>query len=44
MLRARRGDIILCHDGGGDRSETYRALRTVVPELKRRGFTFVTLP
>ncbi len=44
MLRAGRGDIILCHDGGGDRSETYRALQTVVPALKRRGFSFVTLP
>lgn len=44
MLRARPHQIILCHDGGGDRSETYRALRTVVPALLERGFTFVTLP
>lgn len=44
MLQAGRGDIILCHDGGGDRSETYAALKKVVPELKHRGLDFVTLP
>ncbi|WP_375489063.1 polysaccharide deacetylase family protein [uncultured Jatrophihabitans sp.] len=44
MLRARPHQIILCHDGGGDRAETYRALRTVIPALLRRGYTFVTLP
>lgn len=44
MLRARPGDIILCHDGGGDRSETYAALERVIPALKRRGYRFVTLP
>ncbi|HET6152546.1 MAG TPA: polysaccharide deacetylase family protein [Marmoricola sp.] len=44
MLQAGPGDIILCHDGGGDRSETFRALQVVLPELKHRGFHFVTLP
>jgi peptidoglycan/xylan/chitin deacetylase (PgdA/CDA1 family) len=44
MLRAGAGDIVLCHDGGGDRSQTYHALQRVIPELKHRGFTFVTLP
>ena len=44
MLAARPGDIVLCHDGGGDRSETYHALRTVIPQLKARGLKFVTLP
>jgi peptidoglycan-N-acetylglucosamine deacetylase len=43
MLRAQAGDIILCHDGGGDRSETIQALRTVIPALKQRGLTFVAL-
>ncbi|GAA4629707.1 hypothetical protein GCM10023196_052140 [Actinoallomurus vinaceus] len=43
MLRARAGDIILCHDGGGDRSETIQALRTVIPALQGRGLTFVAL-
>lgn len=44
MLRTRRGDIVLCHDGGGDRSQTFAALQRVVPELKHRGLQFVTLP
>jgi peptidoglycan/xylan/chitin deacetylase (PgdA/CDA1 family) len=43
MLAAKGGDILLCHDGGGDRSETIKALRTVIPELKKRGLTFVAL-
>jgi peptidoglycan/xylan/chitin deacetylase (PgdA/CDA1 family) len=44
MLKARTHDIILCHDGGGDRSETYHALKKVIPTLLHRGHTFVTLP
>ncbi|MFL6056520.1 MAG: polysaccharide deacetylase family protein [Actinoallomurus sp.] len=43
LLRAQAGDILLCHDGGGDRSETIRSLRTVIPALKQRGLTFVAL-
>lgn len=43
MRTAKGGDIILCHDGGGDRSETLTALRSVIPELKKRGLTFVML-
>ena len=39
----RRGGVILMHDGGGDRSQTVRALRILVPELRRRGFRFVDL-
>ena len=44
MLQAGPGNIILCHDGGGDRSETYAALQQVIPALKRRGLHFVQLP
>ncbi len=44
MLAARPHDIILCHDGGGNRSETYAALTTVIPALLARGWRFVTLP
>lgn len=43
MLAARPGQIILCHDGGGDRSQTYNALRAVIPALKARGLQFVAL-
>jgi peptidoglycan-N-acetylglucosamine deacetylase len=44
MLATRRHDIILCHDGGGNRSETYHALTKVIPTLLHRGYKFVTLP
>ena len=43
MLAARPGQILLCHDGGGDRSQTYSALRTVIPALTARGYRFVAL-
>ena len=43
MLAARPGQILLCHDGGGDRSQTYAALKTVVPALVARGYRFVAL-
>jgi peptidoglycan/xylan/chitin deacetylase (PgdA/CDA1 family) len=33
-------DIILEHDGGGDRSNTVAALRIFIPELLARGFVF----
>ncbi|HTW20794.1 MAG TPA: polysaccharide deacetylase family protein [Mycobacteriales bacterium] len=42
MLQGRPNDIVLCHDGGGNRSETVRALRKVLPEWKHRGY--VTIP
>lgn len=44
MLAARRHNIVLCHDGGGDRSETYAALEYVLPRWKDAGYRFVTLP
>jgi peptidoglycan/xylan/chitin deacetylase (PgdA/CDA1 family) len=43
LLAARPGDILLCHDGGGDRAQTLESLRTVLPMLNRRGLQFVTL-
>jgi peptidoglycan/xylan/chitin deacetylase (PgdA/CDA1 family) len=43
LLGSKAGDILLCHDGGGDRSETISALRTVIPALQKRGLTFVAL-
>ncbi|HEY4280992.1 MAG TPA: polysaccharide deacetylase family protein [Conexibacter sp.] len=38
------GAIILMHDGGGDRSETVGALEQIIPELKRQGYRFVSIP
>lgn len=43
MISAEPGDIILCHDGGGDRSQTVEALRRALPYLKSKGFTFLTI-
>ncbi|MGH3549382.1 MAG: polysaccharide deacetylase family protein [Pseudonocardiaceae bacterium] len=43
LLAARPGDILLCHDGGGDRAETLESLRTALPALTDRGLQFVTL-
>lgn len=41
VLAARPGNIILCHDGGGNRSETVAATAQVLPALRHRGLTFV---
>jgi peptidoglycan-N-acetylglucosamine deacetylase len=43
LLTARPGDILLCHDGGGNRAQTLESLRTVLPALTRRGLQFVSL-
>jgi peptidoglycan/xylan/chitin deacetylase (PgdA/CDA1 family) len=43
MLRARPGDILLCHDGGGDRSQTVASLKHVLPRLKDKGLEFIKL-
>lgn len=37
------GAIILCHDGGGDRSQTVAAIREAIPYLKEQGYTFITI-
>ncbi|MER7272947.1 polysaccharide deacetylase family protein [Dactylosporangium sp. NPDC000244] len=43
LSRSRPGHIMLCHDGGGDRSQTIAALAQVLPRLRARGLTFATL-
>jgi polysaccharide deacetylase family sporulation protein PdaB len=40
---AKSGDIVLLHDGGGDRSQTVQALKSILPTLKKQGYQFVTL-
>lgn len=37
------GDVILFHDGGGDREQTIKALEKILPELQKQGYTFVTV-
>lgn len=36
------GDVVLMHDGGGDRSQSLQALNTLLPRLQARGYTFIT--
>ena len=43
MLKARPGEIVLCHDGGGNRTETVKALRKVLPSWQRRGLKTIPL-
>jgi cellulose synthase/poly-beta-1,6-N-acetylglucosamine synthase-like glycosyltransferase/spore germination protein YaaH/peptidoglycan/xylan/chitin deacetylase (PgdA/CDA1 family) len=35
------GNVILLHDGGGDRSETVKALPRIIDELRARGYELV---
>jgi peptidoglycan/xylan/chitin deacetylase (PgdA/CDA1 family) len=43
IMRSRAGDVVLCHDGGGDRSLTVAAVAAAVPVLRGRGLYFTTL-
>jgi polysaccharide deacetylase family sporulation protein PdaB len=43
LSNARKGDIVLFHDHGGDRRQTIAALKIILPELKKRGYKFVTI-
>lgn len=43
LLTVEPGQVILMHDGGGDRSQSVEALRQALPILKSRGYRFVTI-
>lgn len=43
IMKATPGDIVLMHDGGGDRSQTLEALRSALPKLKKEGWRFITI-
>ena len=38
-----RGEIVLLHDGGGDRSATVAALPRIIEQLKAQGYEFTTV-
>ncbi len=38
-----RGQIVLLHDGGGDRQQTVDALPTLIHELRAKGYEFTTV-
>jgi len=37
----RSGQVVLLHDGGGDRAQTVAALPAIIAQLKARGYRFV---
>ncbi|HKX31669.1 MAG TPA: glycosyltransferase [Blastocatellia bacterium] len=39
----QRGQVILLHDGGGDRAQTVAALPLLIRELRARGYRLVTI-
>src|SRR5262249_28325342 len=39
----KRGQVVLLHDGGGDRSQTVEALPRLIHELRARGYRFTTV-
>lgn len=41
---AGKGNIILFHDGGGDRSQTVAALPKIIDTLRSQGYEFVSVP
>lgn len=43
VSHVKPGSIVLFHDGGGDRGQTAAALRSVIRQLKRKGYIFVTV-
>ncbi|MGN7478379.1 polysaccharide deacetylase family protein [Solibacillus silvestris] len=37
------GNVVLFHDGGGNREQTVHALAKILPELKKQGYQFITV-
>jgi peptidoglycan-N-acetylglucosamine deacetylase len=44
LSEVRPGAVILMHDGGGDRSQTVAALPALINALRRRHYSFATVP
>jgi peptidoglycan-N-acetylglucosamine deacetylase len=43
LRQADRGNIILLHDGGGDRAQTVAALPQIIDALRAKGYQFVSV-
>jgi len=39
----RGGNVVLLHDGGGDRSQTIAALPKIIDQLRAEGYRFITI-
>lgn len=44
LRKAESGAIVLMHDGGGNRSQTVKALPEIIEQLRQLGYRFVTVP
>jgi peptidoglycan/xylan/chitin deacetylase (PgdA/CDA1 family) len=44
LREVRPGSIVISHDGGGPRGETLAAYPTIIKALRKRGYSFVTVP
>jgi peptidoglycan/xylan/chitin deacetylase (PgdA/CDA1 family) len=44
LRQANSGGIVLMHDGGGNRSNTVVALPSIINDLQKQGYHFVTVP
>lgn len=44
LAQVQPGSVVLSHDGGGPRGETLAAYPSIVSALRRRGYSFVTVP
>ncbi|MCP2731246.1 polysaccharide deacetylase family protein [Limnofasciculus baicalensis] len=44
LRKAEPGAIVLMHDGGGNRSQTVKALPEIIEQLTQLGYRFVTVP
>jgi cellulose synthase/poly-beta-1,6-N-acetylglucosamine synthase-like glycosyltransferase/peptidoglycan/xylan/chitin deacetylase (PgdA/CDA1 family)/spore germination protein YaaH len=44
MRQAEEGNIVLFHDGGGDRTQTVLALPRIIDALRAQGYEFVSVP
>jgi peptidoglycan/xylan/chitin deacetylase (PgdA/CDA1 family) len=43
MSQIHPGSIVLMHDGGGDRTQSYQALSQILDQLKAKGYSLVTV-
>ena len=43
IMSVKPGQVILMHDGGGEREQTVEALRQCLPKLVEEGYSFVTI-
>jgi peptidoglycan-N-acetylglucosamine deacetylase len=44
LKEAPKGNIVLLHDGGGDRNQTVMALPQLIDALRSQGYEFVSVP